>query len=531
VNVLTHHNDNQRTGANLHESVLNTKNVNASQFGKLYEWPVDGDLYGQPLYVSNVPLAGGATHNVVYVASMHNTVFAFDADSPSPMPLWMVDLTVLGSPIPVSETTGLDVQPGPQDIATEIGVLSTPVIDLPGRTLYLVARSLDSAKVHHQKLHALDLATGMEKFAGPVELDATLPGSGVASTGGQIAFDPVIHNQRPALLLVDGKIYICWAGHNDSNDFHGWVMAYDATTLARVAAFMTTPNGTWGGVWQTGAGPAADANNDVYLETGNGDFDANAQNFSESVLKLGLSGNTLKVTSYFTPKNQDYLSRLDLDLGSSGLLLLPGTAYAVASGKEGKMYLLDTTSLGGYSQTADQVVDEFQATPLPTCDPRCTDWKLYYHIHAAPVFWNSPDSGPVVYVWAERDALKSFRFLSNRFEHTPLHQSPMPAPPGMPGGFLALSANASTAGTGIIWALHPVSVNGSPTDAAASSARVHGILQAFDASDVSKELYNSRMNAARDDFGNFAKFNVATVANGKVFVPTMSKSIAVFGLL
>jgi len=531
ANVLTHHNDNQRTGANLHETVLNTSNVNVDHFGKLYEWPVDGDIYSQPLYVSNVALGGANVRNVVYVTSMHNTVFAFDADSASKLPLWMVDLSVLGSPIPVSMTTGLDVQPGPQDIATEIGVLSTPVIDPASKTLYLVARSLESGSVHHQKLHALDLATGMEKFGGPVELTATLPGTGDGSNNGQLTFDPVVHNQRAALLLAGGKLYISWAGHNDSNAYHGWVMAYDALTLQRSAAFLTTPNGRWGGgIWQTGAGPAADANNNVYLETGNGDYDAAKGSYGDSVLKLGLSGNAINVLGSFTPKNQAYMNGIDLDLGSSGPVLIPGSPYVLASGKEGKMYLLDTASLGGYSTTKDSVVDEFQATPLPACDPHCTDWYLYFHIHAAPVFWHSPDHGPLVYVWAERDNLKAFRFLTDHMEHTPVAQSPMPAPPGMPGGFLSLSANGSTAGTGIVWALHPVSVDGSATDASESGVRVRGILQAFDASDVSKELYNSRMNAARDDFGNFAKFNVATVANGKVFVPTMSKTIAVFGL-
>jgi len=308
-------------------------------------------------------------------------------------------------------------------------------------------------------------------------------------------------------------------------------MAYDALTLQRSAAFLTTPNGRWGGgIWQTGAGPAADANNNVFVETGNGDYDSAKGSYGDSVLKLGLSGNALRVLSSFTPKNQAYMNGIDLDLGSSGPVLIPGSPYLLASGKEGKMYLLDTASLGGYNTSKDNVVDEFQATPLPACDPHCTDWYLYFHIHAAPVFWNSPEHDPLVYVWAERDNLKAFRFLTDHFEHTPVAQSPMPAPPGMPGGFLSLSANGSTAGSGIIWALHPVSVDGSATDASESGVRVRGILQAFDASDVSKELYNSRINASRDDFGNFAKFNVATVANGKVFVPTMSKTIAVFGL-
>jgi len=531
LNILTHHNDNQRTGANLQETILNTSNVNMTQFGKLFEWPVDGDIYAQPLYVSNVTIPGSGTHNVVYVVTMHNTLFAFDADSANTMPLFEVDLSVLGSPIPVSATVGLDVQPGPQDIATEIGTLSTPVIDLASRTLYLVSRSLDTAKVHHQKLHALDIATGMEKFGGPVELTAILPGTGSASKNGQLTFDPIVHNQRAALLLSGGNLYITWAGHNDSNDYHGWVMAYSASTLQRTAAFVDTPNGAWGGIWQTGAGPAADSYGNVYVETGNGDFDASKQNYGDSVLKL--NGSTLGVTSSFTPKNQSYLTSIDLDLGSTGVVLVPGTAYAVAAGKEGKMYLLDTGSLGGFNATSDNVVDEFQATPLPSCDPKCANyqWTLYYHIHAQPVFWNSAAAGPVIYVWPERDYLKVFRIVQDHFEHTPAAQSLAPAPSGMPGGFIALSANGGTAGTGIVWALHPVSVNGSDTDASASGARVHGILQAFDASDVSKELYDSRMNASRDDLGNFAKFNEPMIVNGKVYVPTMSKKIVVYGLL
>nr|HVY39104.1 hypothetical protein [Polyangia bacterium] len=529
INVLTHHNDIQRTGANLQETVLNTTNVNVNQFGKLFEWPVDGDVYAQLLYVSNVTVTGAGSRNVVYVASMHNTVFAYDADSSSTMPLWATDLTVLGSPIPVSATTGLDVQPGPQDIATEIGTLSTPAIDLASHTLYLVSCSLDGSGVHHQKLHALDLSTGGEKLGGPVELGASVAGNGPGSTNGQLSFDPVIENQRSALLLSGGTLYIAWASHNDAHDYHGWVMAYDAATLKQTAAWASTPNGRAAGIWQTGAGPAADGAGNVYVETGNGDFDASRRNYGDSVVKL--SG-TLAVADSFTPRNQDYLSDIDLDLGSSGPVVIPGTAYVVASGKEGKIYLLDRAHLGGYNPAGDTVVDEFQATPLPACDPACNggQWQLYFHIHAAPVFWNGPQ-GPFLYVWAERDYLKAFRLLPNGFQHTPSAQSPSPAPPGMPGGFLSISANGSQAGTGIVWALHPVSVDGSNTDAAASGARVRGILQAFDATDVSKELYDSRMNAARDDLGNFAKFNVATIANGKVYVPTMSKKIAVYGLL
>jgi hypothetical protein len=529
VNVLTHHNDNQRTGANLRETVLTTANVNVSQFGKLFEWPVDGDVFAQPLFVSGVSIPGAGTHDVVYVASMHNTVFAFDADSSNPMPLWATDLTVLGSPIPVSATVGLDVQPGPQDISTEIGVLSTPVIDLDSRTLYLVARSLDSSNVHHQKLHALDLSTGGEKFGGPVEITATVPGTGAGSNNGQLTFDPVIQNQRSALLLSGGKLYVCWAGHNDLHDYHGWVMAFDSTTLARTAAWMTTPNGRQAGIWQTGAGPASDGAGNVYLESGNGDYDDASQNYGDSVVKLT---SALTVAGSFTPHNQGYLNAIDLDLGSAGPVLIPGTSYVVASGKEGKLYLLDSGNLGGYSPGGDTVLDEFQATPLPGCDPNCSiwQWTSYFHIHGPPVFWNGP-SGPTLYIWAERDRLKAFRLLQGRFEHTPAAQSPTVAPDGMPGGFMSLSANGGQAGTGIIWALHPVSVDGSPTDAAASGARVRGILQAFDAANVARELYNSRMDPARDDLGNFAKFNVPTVANGKVYVPTMSKKVAVYGLL
>ncbi len=529
VNVLTHHYDNRRTGANLQEVVLTTANVNVNEFGKLFEWQVDGDVFAQPLYVSGVSIPGNGTHDVVYVASMHNTLFAFDASSPSPMPLWATDLTVLGSPIPVSETEGLDVQPGPQDIPTEIGVLSTPVIDPATHTIYLVARSLDSANVHHQKLHALDLSTGGEKFGGPVEITASVPGTGSGSVDGQLTFSATFQNQRSALLLANGRIYVCWGSHDDLNDYHGWVMAFDAATLTRTAAWNTTPNGSGAGIWQGGAGPAADSAGNIYFLTGNGDFDGDNQNYGDSFVKL--TGD-LAVASVFAPQNQLYLSVTDLDLGSAGPILIPGTSYVAGGGKEGKVYLLDTANLGGYSPAGDTVVDEFQVSPLPDCDPHCGTWQFgeYYHIHGPPVFWNGP-AGPTYYVWAERDYLKAFRLLQNSFEHTPSAQSPMPAPDGMPGGILSLSANGSQAGTGIIWALHPVSVDGSPTDAAASGQRVHGVLEAFDATDVSRELYDTRMNPERDDVGNFAKFNAPMVANGKVYVATMSKKIAVYGLL
>jgi hypothetical protein len=507
VDVLTQHNDTGRTGATLHETLLNTTDVNVKTFGKLFTRPVDGQIYAQPLYVSALHIPHKGTHNVVFVATMHDSVYAFDADDPAASTaLWQV---TLGASIPVTNAD-FGGRYGPyRDITVEIGILSTPAIDRATDTIYVLAANRDSDGRYVHRLHALDLGTGAEKFGGPVETQGSVPGRGAGSIDGIVTFDNKQQVQRAGLLLANGLVYVAFGGYADTDPYHGWIFAYDAHSLQRRAIFNDTPNGAEGGIWQAGWGPAADASGHVYVATGNGDWDASRReaNYGDSYLKLSP---TLAVDDWFTPWNQaDLLD--DQDLGSTGLMLIPGPHLLVSGDKQGWLYLLRQDAMGHYNRHGDtQIVQRFQATKGP--------------MHGGTVFWDGP-SGAQVYVWSSNDGLKAFRLSGGIFQTTPASQSTLTIPPnGFPGGMLALSANGRAAGSGIVWALCPYSGD-------ASTGTASGILRAFDASDVSKELWNSRQDASRDDVGTFAKFNTPTIANGKVYVPTFSGYLAVYGLL
>ena len=509
VDVLTQHNDNGRTGANLHETILTTANVNTNTFGKLFTRTVDGQIYAQPLYMSSLPIPDKGTHNVIFVATAHDSVYAFDADDPTAStPLWQV---TLGSSIPVTNAD-FGGRYGPyRDIALEVGIISTPVIDRGTDTMYVLAANRDSTGRYVHRLHALNLLTGAEKFGGPVETQGSVAGQGAGSVDGMITFDNKQQLQRAGLLLANGRVYVAFAGYADTDPYHGWVFAYDAHTLRRVAIFNDTPNGGEGGIWQAGWGPAADTNGNVYVASGNGDWNANVggtnSNYGTSYIKLRPD---LTVDDWFTPWNQKDLLD-DQDLGSTGLMLIPGTHLLVSGDKQGTFYLVRQDAMGHYNAHGDtQIAQSFKATAGPN--------------HGGTVYWDGP-SGAHVYVWSYNDDLKAFSMSGGAFLTTPSSQSTMTIPPsGFPGAMLSLSANGSAAGSGIVWALHPYSGD-------ASRGTAGGILRAFDASDVRKELWDSRQDAGRDDVGTFAKFNAPTIANGKVYVPTFSGYLAVYGLL
>jgi outer membrane protein assembly factor BamB len=501
VSVTTHHNDVGRTGQNLNETTLTTSNVNVNQFGKLFSCPVDGYIYAQPLYVAQVTISS-TTHNVVYVATENNSVYAFDADSGTQ--LWHVNL---GTPVPST-----DIASTYKDLTPVIGITGTPVIDPGSSTLYLVAKTKDTSNsTYHQNLHALDITTGVEKPGSPVEITASVSGNGSGSSGGTVAFQPLYQLNRPGLLLLNGEIYIAFGSHGDIGPYHGWVLAYNASTLAQTAVFNTTPNGSEGAIWQGGQGLVADVAN-IYFMTGNGTFNASAggTDYGDSVVKLAtLSG--LSVSDYFTPDNQGALNQSDLDLGSGGPILLPQTTSIVGGGKDGILRLIDTASMGGYNSSFNADVQEFQATSGI--------------IMIGPVYWNSPSNGPVLYLWGPGDHLKAFEFLNGSFQTTPISQSSMTSPSGNSNAAaLSLSANASTSGTGIVWA--SVSYSGD-----SNQQTVPGILRAFDATNLSTELWDSKQNVARDDVGNYAKFAPPTIANGKVYLATFSNQLLVYGLL
>ncbi|HEY3412369.1 MAG TPA: PA14 domain-containing protein [Armatimonadota bacterium] len=514
VNVLTYHNDNARTGANAAETVLTPANVNACGFGKAFSQAVDGQIYAEPLYMADMPISGKGTHNVVFVCTMHDTVYAFDADSASgdnSAPLWSRTFT---NPPGVTSVPTTDLGNGYGDIEREIGICGTPVIDAGTNTMYLVAKTKETSgatPAYVQRLHALDVASGAEKFGGPLTISGSVSGTGYNGAYGVIedvshgvAFDPRNENQRSALLLVNGIVYVAWAAHEDHDAYHGWVMAFTVNqptqTLTRYAVFCATPNGGRAGVWQGAGGPAADGSGAIYFATGNGSFSPATSNYGDSFLKLNQGVGPLTVSSYFTPSNQAGLDAADADVGSGGPLLLPdqpGTHphVMVGCGKEGKIYLLNRDSLGGYG-AVDNVLQEIGGANNGV-------WGV-------PAYWNSH-----VYFGSQGDALKSFALANGQLSAGPDSRSA--ATFGYPGATPVVSANGNT--NGILWALN-VGSYGSDGPA---------VLYAYDASNLASELYNSNQAGARDVMGQAIKFAVPTVANGKVYVGTGTE-LDVFGL-
>ncbi len=429
--VTTQHNDNSRTGANLQEEVLNVQNVNSQQFGMIFKRPVDGQIFAQPLYVPNLNIPGKGVHNVVYVATMHNSVYAFDADDPAAStPLWHMPLGP-SAPLPDSNIR----PPTYKDISTEVGILSTPVISLEQNAIYVVAFTKTSTSTGPQyfyKLHALDLTNGAEKFNGPVQIQASVKGSGAGSVNGMVTFTANRQIQRAALLLTNNIVYIAFAAFGDKDPYHGWVFGYDAVTLQPVHdPYNTTTNGGRGGIWQAGQGPAADDGNNLYFFTGNGDFNGDQQNppttLGDSSIKLRPD---LTLADWFTPKNNAALNKADYDLGSSGPLLLPGTNLLVGGGKEGKFYLLDRNQLGHIGRS---VQDFYVSPPDDPNNPYPGDPTKSHHIHGGPVYWNGPN-GAWAYVWPENEFLKAFKLANGDFLTNPVSQSKTIDPAGVPGG-------------------------------------------------------------------------------------------------
>ncbi|MFF4403364.1 hypothetical protein [Streptomyces sp. NPDC001404] len=514
VSVTTQHNDNRRTGAQLLEVALSPATVGPDHFGKLFSRAVDGHLYAQPLYVSDVAVPGHGRRNVVYAATMHNSVYAFDADDPgAAAPLWHASLGP-SAPLP-------DPQIGPggyRDIAVEVGIVSTPVIDLDRNVLYAVAFTKDGQGYHHS-LHALDIGSGQEMLGGPVRIAATVPGGGDGSSGGRIAFTSHRQLQRAALALANGRIYAAFASYGDRSPYHGWVFGFDAGTLQQTGVYVTTPDTGLGGIWQAGQGPAVDDDGFLYAATGNGGFRPDGSDLGDSIVKLTPG---LALADWFSPFNNAALNAADADLGSAGPLLIPGTRLLLSGGKESKFYLLDTRAMGHFHAGSDsQIVQSFSVVP-PDAQT--------HHIHGGAVHWNFP-GGPWVYVWPENAFLRAYRFAGGRLETTAVSTSTTTGPagvpggaPGMPGGILSLSAHGTDPATGLLWASHPWRAD-------ANNAVVEGVLRVYRATDLTQELWNSKMHPARDDVGSYAKFAAPTIANGKVYLGTFSGALHVYGLL
>ncbi len=500
VAVTTQHNDNYRTGQNTSETVLTPANVNKTQFGKLFTQVVDGYVYAQPLYVPNVAIQGKGTHNVVYVATEHDSVYAFDADNntgANASPLWHVSF--INPAAGINVVTSNDVSCS--DLVPEIGITGTPAIDLSTNTMYLTAKTKENGNFV-QRLHALDITSGAEKFGGPLAIQAQFNGN--ADGGKKVTFDPLREGQRVGLLVQNGLVYIGWASHCDIGPYHGWLLAYDAQTLQQKGVWNATPNGGLGGFWQAGAGIAADSHNLLYIASGNGTFDKDVggRDYGDSIIKLGFNlVGKLVAKDYFTPHDQQFLENTDTDLGSGGVLLIPDRPgkkhpyLLVQVGKEGTVYLTNRNNMGKFNPNNDDQI--FQNLPGAVGGM----WGM-------PAFWNNN-----VYFGGVGDNLKMFSLdpVAGLLSTTPVSNTGTFF--GYPGTTPSISANGAS--NGIVWALQ---TDGNP-------AKLH----AYDATNLSTELYNTTQNSARDNPGNAVKFTVPTVANGKVYVPAQ-KQLSVYGL-
>src|ERR1700677_662255 len=442
VSVTMERNDPSRTGANLSETALTTSNVNVNQFGKLYSYAIDGSIYAQPVYVPNVLIPSQGTHNVVYVATMNDVIYALDADSNAVNGgvLWKVDLRNPAAgvtAIPIANIVGSNSL----NIVGGGGIRRTPVIDLTSNTIYLVARTMEvsgSTTNYVARLHALDITTGSEKFGGPVVIQGSVPGTGQGSSGGTLTLSTFFQNQRSSLAMVNGLVVFAFASHEDQYDWHGWVLSYNATTLQQTGIYCSTPNGQNGGMWMSGRAPVVASSGNLYYATGNGDWDG-VSSFGDSIVKLSTSGGVLTQTDYFTPDNYATLQADDLDLGSSGPLLIPGTSFLITAGKTSEFFLLQSTNLGHETNGNSGAAQDF---------------TLAGSIKGGPVFWNrTTGAGPTLYVWpANPHSLQALQFPGTSLNTTPLSHSTLLNPTGYTDGTLSLSAYGSTAGTGIVWA-------------------------------------------------------------------------------
>ncbi len=489
VSVLNVNYDKGQTGANLQETILQPSQ-NWTTFGKLGTYAVDGQVYTQPLYVPGVAINGHA-YNVVYVATMHNSVFAFDADSPqTATPLWQVNL---GPSIPSGEYNFTDVLP-------EIGILGTPTIDATKQVLYVVANTLPpgASSVPIFQLHALSLVDGHELNGGPVQIAATVSGNGAGSNAGSIAFDATQQLQRPGLTLANGTLYIGFGSHADAGNYQGWLMAYDAATLQFKAVFNTAPNGRQSAIWQSGRAPAIDSTGDVYAVTGNGDWDGQV-NFGESVLHF--SGADLSLKDWYTPSEWSDLNTQDEDMGSTGPILIPNTNLLLSGGKEGTLYLVQTGSMGHLGPDNSGTVQSVQVNP----------WGIF-----TMVLW--PQATPIVYEFQPFGNLKAFQIVKNQINSTILSQYA----PTIPSAYIGMALSANESKNGILWV----------TTGDYSQDGVPGTLHALDPTNLSKEFWNSSLAAnGRDTLGGLAKFAPPTIANGRVYVPTFSNSVTIYGAL
>ena len=502
--VLTWHNDVGRTGQNLSEAILTPALVNSTNFGLIKNLKVDGKVDAQPLYVSALTLSGLGTHNILYVATEHDSVYAVDADSGTIY--WQKSLLAAGET--TSDARGCD------QVTPEIGITSTPVIDRSAGshgTIFLVAMSKDASGNYYQRIHALDLTTGSEQANSPMVVQATYPGTGDGSSNGTVSFSPGQYKERPGLLLVSGILYTSWGSHCDDRPYAGWMMAYTESTLAQTSVIDFAPNGSDAALWNAGAGPAADASGNLYIALANGTFDTtltaagfpSGGDYGNAVAKLALQNGKLNVLDYWTMYNSDSESNGDVDLGSGGLMVLPnqidstGTTrhLAVAAGKDTNLYLVDRDNMGHYDANNDGTIYQQLNGALPG------------GIWSSPAYFNGS-----IYYGSVGSNLRAFQLSQAKLVTSAVQTTGTTfAYPGT-----TPSVSAYGAANGIVWATE----NSNPA-----------VLHAFEAGNLGIELYNSNQAAnSRDQFGTGNKFIVPTIANGKVYVGT-TNSVGIFGFV
>ncbi len=501
--ITTSQYDDSRTGATLSEKILTPQNVNANQFGKLGTFKVDGAVYAQPLFIPGVEIPGKGRHNVLFIATEHDSVYAFDADRPDDPPLWQVSF--LDAKNGISPLSAFDAQC--PFIQPEVGITPTPVIDATTGTLYVLARTKSAHTFgktdYFQHLHALAITTGAEKFGGPKLITATVPGKGAGAANGQLPFNALRENPRASLLLANDSLYLTWASSCDVDPYHGWVMAYDPQTLAQKAVLNVTPDGTEGGIWMSDTGPAADASGNIYVPIGNGTFDAfssTGRDYGDSILKLAVEGSSFVIRDYFTPHDQQKLSDADDDLGSSGPLLLPDLPgphphLLLQPSKGGAIYVIDRDQMGKFQSDRDAVVQKI---------------SMAGGGYGALAYWNKH-----VFFAASDDFLRDYSIENGQLKLNATSSVKF----SNPGATASVSANGTK--DAIVWAVATKTWNGADQPA---------VLYAFDATKIDRPLYSSEQNAQRDRAAAATRFVIPVVINGRVYFSARGE-VEIYGLL
>jgi len=508
--VTTYHYDNRRSGIQAKETILTPANVNAASFGKLFTLPVDGQIFAQPLIAANVIMTDGKAHNVVFIATEHDTVYAFDADVPSTQPLWSKSLLQTGeTTVPAGDTISTDIEP-------EVGITSTPVIDPNQSVIYVVSKSKlvqNGQTTYFQRLHALTLKTGEEALKGPTVIDASVPGNAPDAVGGMVPFNPLKSLQRSALALINGNVWLAFSSHTDNQPYHGWLLGYSSTDISQQTyVFNDTANGSEGGIWMGSNGPSTDGSGNIFLSSGNGSFDAGSSDYSSSALRLTQGSNkSVQVGDFFAPYNQQLLSGDDDDFGVMGSIILPDQPGPVphlllTADKTSTIYLIDRDHMGSYDPAADHVVQALKVSPN--------------HIKQNGLFFNN-----TFYVSGDSAPMFAYAFnpATEQFQSTPSSATAQvfTCAGGCYVGGSSPTVSANGTNNAVLWTV----------DATQFKIPGPGVLHAYDPADLTHELYNSTQAAGnRDQATNANKFSTPMVANGHVYV-SGNGAVDVYGLL